>query len=29
MREVLAGRVYHHFKGNDYKVLYIATHSET
>lgn len=29
MREILIGEVYHHFKGNDYKVLYIATDSET
>lgn len=29
MRNVLEGKIYHHFKGNDYEVLYIATHSET
>lgn len=28
-REILEGKKYHHFKGNDYKVLYIAIHSET
>lgn len=29
MREIFINGVYHHFKGNDYKVLNIATHSET
>jgi hypothetical protein len=29
MREVLIGRVYHHFKGHDAKVLNIALHTET
>ena len=29
MREIIAGEVYHHFKGNDYKVLYIALNTET
>lgn len=29
MREIIAGKVYHHFKGNDYKVLYIALNTET
>lgn len=29
MRNILIGEIYHHFKGNDYKVLYIAKNSET
>lgn len=29
MREILVDRIYKHFKGKEYKVLYIATHSET
>lgn len=29
MREVVAGGLYRHFKGNQYRVLYVATHSET
>ena len=29
MREILAGRKYRHFKGNDYKVLALAEHTET
>jgi len=29
MREVLVGGIYKHFKGNYYKVICIATHSET
>ncbi|MBQ9958977.1 MAG: DUF1653 domain-containing protein [Oscillospiraceae bacterium] len=29
MREILADRIYRHFKGNRYRVLAIATHSET
>ena len=29
MREVLVGGVYHHFKGRDYEVVNIGTHSET
>lgn len=29
MRDILVGKIYHHFKGNDYKVLHIAIHSET
>lgn len=29
MRKVLINEVYHHFKGTDYKVLYIGTHTET
>lgn len=29
MREILINRNYHHFKGKDYRVLYIAIHSET
>lgn len=29
MREILPGMVYKHFKGNDYKVILIAVHSET
>ena len=29
MREILADRIYRHFKGNLYRVLAIATHSET
>jgi len=28
-RVVIVGKTYHHFKGNDYKVLLIATDSET
>ncbi len=29
MREILTNRKYRHFKGNDYYVLYLATHTET
>lgn len=29
MREVIEGGLYRHFKGNQYRVLYVATHSET
>ncbi len=29
MRDIIPGEEYHHFKGQDYKVLYIATHTET
>lgn len=29
MREILTDKIYKHFKGNFYKVLYIATHTET
>ena len=29
MREILVGRKYRHFKGNDYKVLALAEHNET
>ena len=29
MREILPNRIYRHFKGNDYKVIAIAKHSET
>jgi hypothetical protein len=29
MREIIPGRLYKHFKGNKYKVICIATHSET
>lgn len=29
MREILVGRKYGHFKGNDYKVLALAEHTET
>ena len=29
MREILTNKTYKHFKGNLYKVLYIATHTET
>ncbi|WP_027128489.1 DUF1653 domain-containing protein [Fusobacterium perfoetens] len=29
MREILVDRIYRHFKGKEYKVLHIATHSET
>lgn len=29
MREILTNRKYKHFKGNYYRVLHIATHSET
>ncbi|NME36045.1 MULTISPECIES: DUF1653 domain-containing protein [Fusobacterium] len=29
MREILTDRIYRHFKGKEYKVLHIATHSET
>lgn len=28
-RKIKVGKCYRHFKGNDYKVLHIATHSET
>ncbi len=29
MREIKCGRIYRHFKGSDYRVLCIATHTET
>ncbi|MCF2611785.1 DUF1653 domain-containing protein [Fusobacterium perfoetens] len=29
MREILLNKTYKHFKGKLYKVLYIATHTET
>lgn len=29
MREILAGKIYRHFKGNLYRVILIAVHSET
>lgn len=29
MREILVGRKYRHFNGNDYKVLALAEHTET
>ena len=29
MRQIETNRKYKHFKGNEYKVLYIAEHSET
>ena len=29
MRNIIVGKKYRHFKGNYYKVLNIATHSET
>ena len=29
MRKILAGMVYRHFKGKDYKVLVVAQHTET
>ena len=29
MREILVGSKYRHFKGNDYKVLALAEHTET
>ncbi len=29
MREILTDKIYKHFKENFYKVLYIATHTET
>ena len=29
MRKILAGRVYRHFKGKDYKELVVAQHTET
>jgi hypothetical protein len=29
MRKVSIGKKYRHFKGNEYKVLYVAKHSET
>ena len=29
MREIIPNRIYRHFKGNDYKVIAIAKHSET
>jgi len=29
MRDILIGRIYHHFKGHDAKVLNIALHTET
>lgn len=29
MEEIILGGHYRHFKGNEYKVLYVALHSET
>lgn len=29
MRKIETNKIYRHFKGKDYKVLYIATHTET
>lgn len=29
MREILTNRIYRHFKNKNYKVLYIAEHTET
>lgn len=29
MRQIKTNQIYKHFKGNEYKVLYIAVHSET
>ena len=29
MREIIPNRIYRHFKGNDYKIIAIAKHSET
>ena len=29
MREIKTNRIYRHFKGKNYKVLHIATHTET
>lgn len=29
MRTIMPGGLYRHFKNRDYRVLYIATHSET
>ena len=29
MRKILVGKIYHHFKGNDYKVVFIGKNSET
>ncbi len=29
MREIYVGREYRHFKGNNYKVLHIAEHTES
>lgn len=29
MQKILTGRIYRHFKGNKYRVLFIAKHSET
>lgn len=28
-REIKIGKMYRHFKGNDYRVLHVAKHSET
>ena len=29
MRDILIGRIYHHFKGHDVRVINIAKHTET
>ena len=29
MRKIKIGCIYRHFKGNEYEVMYVATHSET
>lgn len=29
MQEIIVGRIYQHFKGNKYKIIALAKHSET